>query len=501
MNEKNIEKHVNIYENLSHSNSQYNSGSYETTNSMNKKITDTKLTDKDEKIHTVNNMYSSPSSGDLLLKEYYKESQKYHFTINNVKYSNATRIGDYIYYSPSIGRGSFSKVFIGHHIKNHGEYDPKENSNKLVAIKRINTSNIKKMSLNRLQTEITLLKKLSHKNIVKFYEAFTDISNNIYIVTEYCNNGNLQIYTKDIQLSDHIIKGYIDQVREGLKYLLCNNILHRDLKPQNILLDKQGDTITLKIADFGFAKHFESLEEESMSNTLCGTPMYLAPEVIVDRKYTLVSDLWSIGVIIYELFHHCTPFRKPKNLLELTRNIDTMKLKCRKTLDQNAIYLLRDLLQIDPHKRITWDNFFTHEWFDHPDYNISQSSKGENNISQSFGGKIQHINREISNPIPIKSNQSIIIPKNLHDDSSDDEEFENRGEIPINNPEKSFLQQTTRIYQDINIVNDYIQFMPSSCPTEKVVPRSSSPWTNSPVLKYITSSLSKITEAFSLGGK
>lgn len=287
--------------------------------------------------------------------------------------NQCSRIGEYYYFTPSIGEGSYSKVFIGHRI------DCKEPI-QYVAIKRIKVSDMKKLSIKRIQREIELLKVLNHPNIVKFYEAFSDISGNIYIVTEYCNYGDLGCFIGKksksskqgiarkrlaLQLTPDEIKDYLVQFRDGLKYLLAHNILHRDIKPQNILLHKSGDKVTLKIADFGFAKAFESLGDEAMMNTLCGTPMYLAPEIVKARQYAITSDLWSVGVIIYELFYHTTPFKRPKNILELMRNLEEMDddISFPTNVDTDLEDLITSLLQIDPHRRISWGNFFNHDWF------------------------------------------------------------------------------------------------------------------------------------------
>lgn len=422
---------------------------------------------------------------NFFVNKYNKENFVKNININNKTYNHGVRVGNYVYYTPYIGKGSFSKVFIGHHIQN----------NKLVAIKRINTTSIKKMSITRINSEISLLQKLDHINIVKFIEAFSDVANNIYIVTEYCNHGDLEIYTKKIKLDHHQIKYYMSQIRDGMKYLIDNYVLHRDIKPQNFLLHKEDDKIIIKIADFGFAKYFEHLDENSLGNTLCGTPMYLAPEVIKNKKYTLLTDLWSIGIILYELYHHQTPFKKPKNILELTKNIENMKIKFNKELNDDSKFLITHLLEIFPEKRIDWYNFFTHEWFD---------SKRRNSISKEDINIPQHFLTYLDN------------------DSSDSENEDNSHSFKNNNPkspnmniphdvEKSFFQQTSKIYSQPNIMNDYIKFEPSSYPTErniklsneneKQLKETSSSWTDSPILKYISSSLSKITETLNLGGK
>lgn len=277
--------------------------------------------------------------------------------------TQSSRIGDYVYFTPAIGRGSYSKVFRGYHIK---ELNSK-NEKSYVAIKRISITHMKKISMARIQREIDLLKRLNHPNIVRFHEAFTDIAQNIYIITELCNYGDLSRFTKTTTLDHDEIKNYMSQLRDGLHYLLQNNILHRDLKPQNILLhrDLVNNHIIIKIADFGFAKAFESLTDDSMMETLCGTPMYLSPEVVKTRKYTIPSDLWSVGIILYQLFYHTTPFDRPRNILELIRSLDTMCLKfpSEPQVDLAAKDLMKTLLQLDPQKRSSWGNFFSHSWF------------------------------------------------------------------------------------------------------------------------------------------
>ena len=211
-----------------------------------------------------------------------------------IRTQSPMKIGDYLYYTPCIGKGSFSRVFIGHKIGETSRY---------VAIKRTSISQAKKMSMDRLKREIKILKTIDHPNIVKFYDAFTDVAHNVYIITEFCNYGNLSKYIDNEKLDENTIRKYMTQFKDGLYYLLSNNIVHRDIKPENILLHKDKDgNVIVKIADLGFAKCFDNLEEETMLQTLCGTPMYLAPEVLGSKKYTIVSDLWSVGIIIYQLF-------------------------------------------------------------------------------------------------------------------------------------------------------------------------------------------------------
>lgn len=281
-------------------------------------------------------------------------------TRTKVKYQSAS-IGNYIYFTPAIARGAYSQVFVGYHVDQSSSETPE-----YVAIKRITSAAKKKMSMTRIQREINLLKLLKHPNIVNFHDAFPDIAENIYIVTEYCNYGDLDRFTRKEMLDHEEIRDYISQLRDGLYYLLRNNILHRDLKPKNILLQKHpiSGQITLKIADFGFAKIFENLTDDSMMETLCGTPMYLSPEMVRGRKYSINSDLWSVGVMIYQLFYHCLPFTRPRNILELIRSLENMKLAFppEPAVSRDAKDLMSLLLRLDPQQRSSWGNFFGAAW-------------------------------------------------------------------------------------------------------------------------------------------
>lgn len=278
--------------------------------------------------------------------------------------SQSTKINDYIYYYPAIGRGSSSKVYYGHHSP----------SGNVVAIKKINKSSLQKISIERVTNEIELMKKLNHSNIVTYKDMITD-DNYIYIITDYCNGGTLQQFI-DIHkgypenFSESEVKIYITQIKNALEYLVSKNIYHRDIKPQNIFINyknnKKDDpsSIELKIGDFGFAKE---IENDDMENTLCGTPMYIAPEIIYEKKFHINSDLWSVGIILFQLLYGFFPFGSPKNILELMKNIDSVHLSFplneRDELNESVHDLLEELLQKNPKNRITWNEFFNHRWF------------------------------------------------------------------------------------------------------------------------------------------
>lgn len=483
---------------------------------------------KNDNITDVSNRSWDPGETNKVIK---KETNKENKNNKKDKSRLSIKVGDYIYYSPAIGKGSFSKVYLGTFNKDSKDITNSSNSKKNVAIKKIDSSSLKKLSTARLQREIDLLKKLKHPNIVEFIDSFTDVGNNVYVVTEYCNYGSLEQYIggkkyPGILLNEEEIKSLIIQLKEGLKFLLANNILHRDLKPQNILLHKEGDVLLVKIADFGFAKYFESLEEDTMMETLCGTPLYLAPEIIKDKRYTIYSDLWSIGVIIYQLFFHTTPFKQPKNILELLRNLDIMKItfnnkdnnKNKNLISNDAKDLLTNLLSIDPTKRITWGNFFEHPWF--TEYNetgndtmlnssmLSTIMASKSILTKTFDNKLaSKIDNKIDGKIN-KKNESILdsikelnlktLDNDKNNDSEDEqkdivnsinnsledlrdklfpsrklkkqEEIENKKKLVIEQEDmelkECFLNQSSRLYQNPKFLDNYIP-QSSSVPCER----------------------------------
>ena len=153
-------------------------------------------------------------------------------------------IGDYIVNPKRIGKGAFSSVYSG-----------KDKFDNDVAIKKIEIDSIKKIG-ERIRKEIKICQTLDHVNVIKTHDVIYDKNGgNIYIITEYCSKGDLSQFLKGRAMKEKYALYFMKQIRNGLKYLIDNKIFHRDLKPHNILINEKGE---LKIADFGFARHFES---------------------------------------------------------------------------------------------------------------------------------------------------------------------------------------------------------------------------------------------------
>jgi serine/threonine protein kinase len=133
--------------------------------------------------------------------------------------------------------------------------------------------------------------------------------------------------------------------------------MHRDIKPDNILISNNN---IIKIIDFGFSVE---AKESDLYSTICGTPLYMSPELLQSKEYSKNSDLWSIGIIAYELFHHTHPFGTPKNIVELLGNIKQNKILYKSNISWHFLQFIDSLLQIEPSDRPLLENINNHPWF------------------------------------------------------------------------------------------------------------------------------------------
>ena len=256
-------------------------------------------------------------------------------------------IRDYVIQKKRIGKGAFSNIYKGYNKK----------SNKRVAVKEIKLDTINKYK-ESIKRETKIMRLLKHPNIINLYDTVIDNYNdNIYLILDYFPRGDLSNFLKKRQLKEKYAHKFTSQLADGLEYLLQNKIIHRDLKPQNILVTNLGD---IKITDFGFARYFE---DNTILNTICGSPLYMAPEIVKNRKYDFKSDLWSVGVILYEMLIGRPPYRA-KNIFDLVTNIEKKNviLPSNIVLTDECKDLLFKLLQKNPVERIQWDDFFSHKW-------------------------------------------------------------------------------------------------------------------------------------------
>ncbi|XP_036868816.1 serine/threonine-protein kinase ULK2 isoform X2 [Manis javanica] len=269
-------------------------------------------------------------------------------------------VGDFEYSKRDlVGHGAFAVVFRGRH---------RQKTDWEVAIKSINKKNLSKSQI-LLGKEIKILKELQHENIVALYDV-QELPNSVFLVMEYCNGGDLADYLQAKgTLSEDTIRVFLHQIAAAMRTLHSKGIIHRDLKPQNILLSYASrrkssvSGIRIKIADFGFARYLHS---NMMAATLCGSPMYMAPEVIMSQHYDAKADLWSIGTVIYQCLVGKPPFQanSPQDLrMFYEKNRNLMPSIPRET-SPYLTNLLLGLLQRNQKDRMDFEAFFSHPFLE-----------------------------------------------------------------------------------------------------------------------------------------
>ncbi|XP_075713913.1 serine/threonine-protein kinase ULK3 [Rhinoderma darwinii] len=262
------------------------------------------------------------------------------------------RLNDFIL-TDKLGSGTYATVY-----KAYRKHDTRE----VVAIKCVSKKSLNKASVENLLTEIEILKTVRHPHILELKDFQWD-RDYIFLITEYCPGGDLSrfIRTRRI-LPEKATQIFLQQLASALKFLYERNISHLDLKPQNILLTSL-DRPHLKLADFGFAQHMMSQDE---SQSLRGSPLYMAPEMICSKHYDARVDLWSVGVILYEALFGRAPFasRSFSELEEKIRSNQTIELPTRPRVSPECRDLIQRLLVRDPAQRISFPDFFNHQFVD-----------------------------------------------------------------------------------------------------------------------------------------
>ena len=263
--------------------------------------------------------------------------------------NNQTKTRQYIK-GRFLGKGGFAKCY---------ELICKDN-NKVFAAKMLQKSNLKtERQRQKLITEIKIHKSCHHAHVVAFEHNFED-SENVYILLELCQNQTLnELHMRRKILTEIEVQCYIIQLVKALQYLHSHRIIHRDLKLGNLFLN---DKMQLKVGDFGLATKLDYDGERK--KTICGTPNYIAPEVINSSGHSYEVDIWAIGIILYTLLVGKPPFE--------TRDVKTTYGKIKKAdyifpenckISDYAKNLIKKILVVDPKKRpslndILFDDFF-----------------------------------------------------------------------------------------------------------------------------------------------
>uniref|UniRef100_A0A5B7A2D0 non-specific serine/threonine protein kinase n=1 Tax=Davidia involucrata TaxID=16924 RepID=A0A5B7A2D0_DAVIN len=261
-----------------------------------------------------------------------------------------TRVGKYEI-GKTLGEGSFGKV----------KYAKNVETGDSVAIKIIDRDRVLRHKMvEQIKREISTMKLIKHPNVLKLFEVMAS-KTKIYIVLEYVDGGELfdQI-AKHGRLKEDEGRRYFQQLINAVDYCHSRGVYHRDLKPENLLLDSFG---VLKVSDFGLSAFSQQVREDGLLHTACGTPNYVAPEVLTDKGYDGTSaDIWSCGVILFVLMAGYLPFDEP-NLMALYRKIHKADFSCPSWFSSGAKKLIKRILDPNPLSRITIPEILKNDWF------------------------------------------------------------------------------------------------------------------------------------------
>ena len=289
-------------------------------------------------------------------------------SLTNGKYSMNTNTNNkYQMSTIKLGTGSFADVYLG----------TERETGKKVAIKQIRIDH-KKENMKKLTSELKIMQQLKHEHVVSCLDI-VQTPEYMHIIMEYCNAGTFadvikynESHKRYCERNTHY---YLNQLRYAIKYLREMNYVHRDIKPMNVLLTgtlsnssiidyNYTENIVAKLADFGLARYHD--DSVSLIHTLCGSPLYMAPELLQNKPYDSRVDLWSFGVIMYEMLFGIHPFAS-STLTQLKKNLRVKEIDYHsgKDFSLECGDLLKKLLVKDFKTRIDWNKFFVHPWFDY----------------------------------------------------------------------------------------------------------------------------------------
>jgi len=240
---------------------------------------------------------------------------------------------------------------------------------------------------NPLMDEVKILSNLDHPNIIGIKRAF-ETESSLYLVLELVTGGELlDKIAAEKKFSEDKARNYFKQILEATKYLHEQGIAHRDLKPENILL-KDQDSEIIKISDFGLSR---VVDQASFMKTICGTPQYVAPEILStctrSPGYGLACDLWSSGVILYIMLVGYHPFKEnnENKTFPVYEQIQKGEYEFAKEhwsrISPSAIYLIKRLLTVDPRKRITAAEALESAWLRGLPIDENEMNNYKNNFS------------------------------------------------------------------------------------------------------------------------
>nr|XP_009458177.3 serine/threonine-protein kinase 33 isoform X1 [Pan troglodytes]XP_016775792.2 serine/threonine-protein kinase 33 isoform X1 [Pan troglodytes]XP_054518008.1 serine/threonine-protein kinase 33 isoform X1 [Pan troglodytes]XP_054518009.1 serine/threonine-protein kinase 33 isoform X1 [Pan troglodytes]XP_054518010.1 serine/threonine-protein kinase 33 isoform X1 [Pan troglodytes]XP_054518011.1 serine/threonine-protein kinase 33 isoform X1 [Pan troglodytes]XP_054518012.1 serine/threonine-protein k len=280
--------------------------------------------------------------------------------VPHIRIENGAAIQEIYTFGRILGKGSFGMVI---------EATDKETETKW-AIKKVNKVKAGSSAVKLLEREVNILKSVKHEHIIHLEQVF-ETPKKMYLVMELCEDGELkEILDRKGHFSENETRWIIQSLASAIAYLHNNDIVHRDLKLENIMVksslidDNNEINLNIKVTDFGLAVKKQS-RSEAMLQATCGTPIYMAPEVISAHDYSQQCDIWSIGVIMYMLLRGEPPFlaSSEEKLFELIRKGELhFENPVWNSISDCAKSVLKQLMKVDPAHRITAKELLDNQW-------------------------------------------------------------------------------------------------------------------------------------------
>ncbi|KAL0345734.1 UNVERIFIED_CONTAM: CBL-interacting serine/threonine-protein kinase [Sesamum radiatum] len=249
-----------------------------------------------------------------------------------------------------LGHGTFAKVYHARNLQ----------TGKSVAMKIVGKEKVIRVGMmEQVKREISVMKMMHHPNIVELHEVMAS-KTKIYFAMEFVRGGELFAKIAKGRLREDAARNYFQQLISAIDFCHSRGVYHRDLKPENLLLDEEG---MLKVTDFGLSTFSDHLRQDGLLHTTCGTPAYVAPEVIGKKGYDgAKADIWSCGVILFVLLAGYLPFQDD-NIVTMYRKIYRGDFKCPPWFSPESRKLITKMLDPNPSTRISIAKIMESSWF------------------------------------------------------------------------------------------------------------------------------------------
>ncbi|CAL0301339.1 unnamed protein product [Lupinus luteus] len=300
-----------------------------------------------------------------------------------------------------LGQGTFGKVY----------YARSSITNQSVAIKMIDKEKVMRTGqADQIKREISVMSRAKHPNIIQLFEVMATRTK-IYFVMEYAKGGELFNKVAKGKLNEDVAHKYFKQLINAVDFCHSRGVYHRDIKPENILLDENGN---LKVSDFGLSALTESKRQDGLFHTPCGTPAYVAPEIIKRKGYDgAKADIWSCGIVLFVLLAGYLPFRD-SNLIEMYKKISKAEFKCPNWFPPEVCRLLSNILDPNPETRISIARVKESSWFKKGPNAGREKHEAENNNASSSGTNISYQSDESGGVPAAETKEESVMPISIN---------------------------------------------------------------------------------------